>query len=102
MKRFLDFINEIKSPNLEKAREKQDQERLELKRRHANEVLRAQEKDIDISKREKEKQMRARAARRTQEQVEITTETEHLEKEPPPEVGTDEIVRRYKKFVPNQ
>jgi hypothetical protein len=92
MKRFLEFLNEIKSPEQKRAREKHDQEKLELKRRHANEILRAQEKDIDASKREQEKKMRQRAS----------VAEEQVDKEPPPEIGTDDIVRRYKKFIPNQ
>jgi hypothetical protein len=95
MKRFLEFLNEIKSPEQKRAREKHDQEKLELRRRHANEILRAQEKDIDASKREQEKKMRQRASV-AEEQI------EQVDKEPPPEIGTDDIVRRYKKFIPNQ
>jgi hypothetical protein len=106
MKRFLDYINEIKSPNLKKARERHDQERLDLKKRQATEILRAQEKDIDSSRREQEKKVRARAAQ-TSENVELNIEEnrdkdELPKKEPPPEIGTDDIVKRYKKFIPNQ
>lgn len=82
------FLKHLKEKEETKAKLKHDREKLDLERRQAQEIARAKQVDFDKQRMDTEKKLRDKL---TQE------ETDN-----PPEVGTNEIVKRYRKFIPGE
>jgi len=85
MKTFKQHISEKEE---QRVKERQKREKLDQDIRHNDELIRAKQRDFELDRQEIEKKNRENVTKE-----DFST---------PPEVGTDEIVSRYKKFIPNQ